>query len=154
MTQRNEQRDEQRNEQPGPQPDEPRYPFYRHAREWLRLPGGRPVDDLSVESIRDGAVGPGDLGIHPETLEAQARAALRAGFPQLAENLRRAAELVRVPDGRILAIYDALRPGRSTPEELEAIARELEERFDAPRTARFVREAAAALGGVRGDSAS
>ncbi len=36
------------------------------------------------------------------------------GNPQLAGNLRRAAELTALGDDEVLAIYDALRPGRST----------------------------------------
>ena len=48
----------------------------------------------------------------------------------------------RVPDDRLLEIYTALRPGRSTAAELEEWARRLEG-WEAPRTAAFVREAAA-----------
>ena len=33
------------------------------------------------------------------------------GNPQLADNLRRAAELTELPDEEVLAIYEALRPG-------------------------------------------
>lgn len=40
--------------------------------------------------------------------------------------LRRAAELIAIPDERILAIYNALRPFRSSQAELLAIADELE----------------------------
>ena len=48
-----------------------------------------------------------------------------------------------MPDDELLAIYTALRPGRSSPDELEAWAARLDE-LGAPRTAAFVREAAAA----------
>ena len=61
--------------------------------------------------------------------------------PQLAENLRRAAELTRLPDDEVLAIYDALRPGRSTPEQLTAMAGELAGR-GLPRCAALLTEAA------------
>ena len=66
-----------------------------------------------------------------------------AGRGQLADNLERAAELTHVPDERLLEIYTALRPGRSSAAELEAWARQLDE-WEAPLTAAFVREAAAA----------
>ena len=85
-----------------------------------------------------------DLRIAPETLELQAQIAESAGRRQLAENLRRAAELVRVPETRILEVYQALRPGRSTPSQLERLAGELESEYRARRCARFLREAAQA----------
>ncbi len=42
-----------------------------------------------------------------------------------------------------MEIYTALRPHRSTEDELERWAERLEHEFDAPRTAAFVREAKA-----------
>lgn len=44
-------------------------------------------------------------------------------------NFERAAELTAVPDDRILEIYNALRPYRSTCAELLAIADDLEHRY-------------------------
>jgi propanediol dehydratase small subunit len=67
--------------------------------------------------------------------------ALAAGRTQLSDTLARAAELSTVPSGTILAIYTALRPHRSTAEELEAWAERLEGELDAPISAAFVREA-------------
>ncbi|MDY0041154.1 MAG: diol dehydratase small subunit, partial [Desulforhabdus sp.] len=61
--------------------------------------------------------------------------------PQLASNIRRAAELTRIPDERILEIYEALRPYRSTKKELLDIARELETKYQARICAALVREA-------------
>lgn len=118
-----------------------RYPLYRHARESLKLPDGRPLAALTLETLRRGGIGPSAIGIHPETLLAQAEIAEQAGFKQLAENFRRAAELARVPDEKILEIYNALRPGRATRERIEALARELEEVHNAPLNAAFLREA-------------
>jgi propanediol dehydratase small subunit len=76
-----------------------------------------------------------------ETLELQAQVALAAGRAQLAANLRRAAELTGVPDEVILEVYTALRPHRSTADELESWADRLEKDFQAVATAAFVREA-------------
>ena len=59
----------------------------------------------------------------------------------IARNLRRAAELIKVPDDRILEMYNALRPFRSTREELLNIADELEHKYGAKVNAEFVREA-------------
>ena len=84
-----------------------------------------------------------DVRATPATLRRQAEVARAAGRRQLADNLERAAELAGVPDDQLLEIYTALRPGRSTAAELEAWAVRLEG-WGAPRTAAFVREAAAA----------
>jgi propanediol dehydratase small subunit len=102
---------------------------------------GRAVDQLTVEAVRAGEVGVADLRIHPETLERQAVVAEQHGNPQLAENLRRAAELTRLPDDEVLAIYDALRPGRSTPGQLTGLAASLVGR-GLPRCAALLTEAA------------
>jgi propanediol dehydratase small subunit len=99
------------------------------------------VDDLTLDAVRAGEVGLADLRIHPETLERQAGVAQRHGNPQLAANLRRAAELTRLPDEEVLAIYEALRPGRSTIAELAALAGSLADR-GLPRNAALVAEAA------------
>jgi len=76
-----------------------------------------------------------------ETLRHQSQVALDAGRKPLAENLARAAELASVPPETILEIYTALRPHRSSPEELEAWAARLESEFGAPLCAAFVRDA-------------
>lgn len=85
----------------------------------------------------------GDFQISPDTLRRQADAAQAAGFTQLADNLRRAAELTGVPKEELLRIYEALRPGRASEAELRAIADGLERNYGAQRTAAFIREAAA-----------
>jgi propanediol dehydratase small subunit len=79
----------------------------------------------------------------PETLRRQAEVARAAGREPLAAGLERAAELARVPAETMLEIYTALRPHRSTRAQLEAWAQRLEDEFEAPATAAFVREAAA-----------
>jgi len=103
---------------------------------------GRPLDEITLEAAVRGDLSPADLRIHPETLRHQAGVAEAHGNPQLGENLRRAAELTAVPDDEVLALYEALRPGRSTRTEFEAVATRLEA-ADAPLCAALVREAAA-----------
>jgi propanediol dehydratase small subunit len=107
----------------------------------IRALSGKPVENLTVEAVRAGEVGVADLRIHPDTLERQAVVAEEHANPQLAENLRRAAELTRIADNEVLAIYEALRPGRSTPAELTALAASLAER-GLPSCAALVTEAA------------
>ena len=107
----------------------------------VRALSGRPVEELTLEAVRQGEIGLEDLRIHPETLERQATIAEQHENPQLAENLRRAAELTRLSDDEVLAIYAALRPGRATPAELTALAESLADR-GLPRCAALVAEAA------------
>ena len=114
------------------------YPLGTNAPYLVRTPGGIPLSELD---LHDDAVTANELRATPETLRLQAEVARANGQEQLAQNLIRAAELAPLPDDTILAIYTALRPGRSTAGELEDWARRLEE-WDAPATAAFVREAA------------
>jgi propanediol dehydratase small subunit len=107
----------------------------------VRALSGRAVDELTLEAVRRGEVSLADLRIHPETLERQAEVAAGHANPQLAENLRRAAELTQLPDDEVLAIYEALRPGRSTAAQLTALAGSLADR-GLPRCAALVAEAA------------
>ena len=107
----------------------------------VRALSGRPVGELTLAAVRRGEVGLPDLRIHPDALEAQAAVAERHGNPQLAENLRRAAELTALGDDEVLAIYDALRPGRSTPDQLTELAASLAGR-GLPRCAALLTEAA------------
>jgi propanediol dehydratase small subunit len=81
--------------------------------------------------------------ISAATLKYQAAKARDAGFVQLSHNFLRAAELTVVPDNEILAIYELLRPGRSTHAELCTTADKLELIYGASETAAFVRDAAA-----------
>ena len=107
----------------------------------VRALSGRPVGELTLEAVRQGEIGLEDLRIHPETLERQATIAEQHANPQLAENLRRSAELTLLGDCEVLAIYVALRPGRATPAELTALAESLADR-GLPRCAALVAEAA------------
>jgi propanediol dehydratase small subunit len=114
------------------------YPLGANKRSLVRTPGGLALDELR---LHDDRLTSSELRATPETLRLQAEVARAAGRTQFADNLARAAELALLPDETVLAIYTALRPGRSTAAELEAWAEELESR-DAPDTATFVREAA------------
>ena len=120
------------------------YPLSEKRPDRLTTPTGVSWKDIDLQSVLDGSLSMSDLRIAPETLELQAQIAESAGRRQLAENLRRAAELVKVPETRILEVYQALRPGRSTPSQLERLAGELESEYRARRCARFLREAAQA----------
>lgn len=117
------------------------YPLGTRRPDLVTTPSGLRLDELTLDAVRAGLIGPEDLRATPETLDRQSAVALAAGRTQLADNLARAAELSTVPSETILEIYTALRPHRSTAEELEAWAERLEHELAAPLSAAFVREA-------------
>ena len=102
---------------------------------------GRDPAEITVEAVRDGTVDIADLRIHPDQLVHQAEVAEAHENPQLGANFRRAAELASLPDEQVLALYDALRPYRSTADELRAHADSLSE-TGAVLNAALFREAA------------
>lgn len=118
------------------------YPLSTKRPDLLTTPRGLSFDDLTLDAVMAGTVQAEDLRSTPATLGMQADIAESVDRPALAANLRRAAELTAVPDERVLAIYNAMRPNASTKAELLAIADELESEFNATHTARLVREAA------------
>ena len=97
------------------------YPLGSRRPDLVRTPTGRALDEVTLAAAREGALAAADMRATAETLGLQAQVARAAGRTQLAEGLERAAELTAVPDDELLAIYTALRPGRSTAEELEAL---------------------------------
>jgi propanediol dehydratase small subunit len=120
------------------------YPLGARRPDLVHTPSGLGLDELTLDAVRAGRIGPEDLRATPETLRRQSAVARAAGRAQLADNLARAAELASVPSATILEIYTALRPHRSSAEELEAWAERLESELEAPLCAAFVREGAAA----------
>jgi propanediol dehydratase small subunit len=119
------------------------YPLGTQRPDLVRTPGGLGLDELTLDALRSGRLDASEMRATAETLELQAQVALAAGRGQLAANLERAAELTAVPDEVILEVYTALRPHRSTADELESWADRLEREFQAMMTAAFVREARA-----------
>ncbi len=119
------------------------YPLGARRPDLVTTPSGTPLDHVTLAAARSGAVAHDELRATPETLLRQADVARASGRAQLADNLERAAELTAVPEDEVLAVYTALRPGRSTAAELEEWASRLD-RHGATRNGTFVREAAAA----------
>lgn len=117
------------------------YPLGEKRPELIKTPSGKPLNSISLDDVIKGNVVGDDLRITADTLEMQASIAESVGRIPLALNLRRAKELTRIPDERILEIYNSLRPGRSTKQELLAIGDELDNKYSASVTANFVREA-------------
>ena len=119
------------------------YPLGAKRPDLVETPSGLGLDEVTLDAAREGTLVASDIRATPATLRRQAAVARATGRRQLASNLERAAELAGVPDDSLLEIYTALRPGRSTAAEIAEWARRLDG-WEAPQTAAFVREAAAA----------
>ena len=118
------------------------YPLGEKNPDLIQSPTGKKLDDLTLEKLVNGEINSKDLKIRPETLYMQADIAEAANRRAFARNLRRAAELISVEDEKILDIYNALRPNRSSKQELLDIAKDLEENYNASINAALVRNAA------------
>ncbi len=118
------------------------YPLAEKRKELIYTPTRKRLDDITLEAVLNGTVTHEDVRITPETLELQAQIAESAGRKTFATNLRRAAEMTRIPDERLLEIYNALRPNRSTKQELLAISKELATQYNATINSQLVAEAA------------
>ncbi|APM38227.1 diol dehydratase small subunit [Clostridium kluyveri] len=118
------------------------YPLGKKRPELIKTSTGKSIDDISLENVLNGKITLDDVKINKKTLLYQAQIAESVGNIQLAANLRRAAELTVVPDARVLEIYNALKPHKSTRQQLIEIAEELENKYKAKLNAEFVREAA------------
>jgi len=103
---------------------------------------GKSLDDLTIDALRANELTPEDFRISREQLDQQASAAEDAGYRQLGENLRRAAEMTGLSTEQVFEIYNMLRPNRATYAELTALADRLDSAQGMPRLAAFVREAA------------
>lgn len=118
------------------------YPAMEQAADAIQTSSGRRLAEISMENIESGDLAAEDMRIDAQTLLAQAKIARQAGLSQLATNFARAAELTAVPNSTLLEMYEMLRPGRSSFDELTTLATILEEQFSASENARLVREAA------------
>ncbi|MFO0992350.1 MAG: diol dehydratase small subunit [Hyphomicrobiales bacterium] len=102
------------------------------------------LEDITLDALRDGKVASSDLTIRRQTLLDQAALADSRGYPQLARNFRRAAELTAIPNDVLLEAYEKLRPYRATYYQLLALSQEIAARYDAPETGDYIRQAAEA----------
>ncbi|SJZ67444.1 propanediol dehydratase small subunit [Pilibacter termitis] len=118
------------------------YPVAQKHPEWIKTKTGKTLEDITLANVMNGTLTPDDLKITPRILKAQGEIATSAGRKSISRNFTRASELTAVPDARLLEMYNALRPYRSSKEELLAIATELEVQYSATISANYVREAA------------
>ena len=118
----------------------PTYPLAASGTGDPHTASGKRVAEISLDAVTSGGITPADIRISPEVLRLQADFAEQGGNPQLADNLRRGAELVAFSDEELLELYESLRPGRASAAELDALADRLETR-EAGLCAALVREA-------------
>ena len=78
------------------------YPLATRCPEHILTPTGKPLTDITLEKVLSGEVGPQDVRISCQTLEYQAQIAEQMQRHAVARNFRRAAELIAIPDERIL----------------------------------------------------
>lgn len=117
------------------------YPIAKKHPEWIDLGQGRDLSHITMDNVMAGHITMDDLKISPSILKAQGQIAKAGGRDQIELNFSRAAEMTKVSDKRLLEMYNALRPYRSSKQELLDIASELDGLGD-PICANFVREAA------------
>lgn len=118
------------------------YPLYSKHPELVHSPSGKNLDDITIDNVLNGKIGSHDLRITPETLKLQGKIAANAGRPAIQRNFQRAAELTSIPDERLLQMYNALRPYRSTKQDLLDISEELRTKYHANVCAEWFKEAA------------
>ena len=117
------------------------YPIAKKHPEWIDLGQGRDLSHITMDNVMAGHITMDDLKISPSILKAQGQIAKAGGRDQIELNFSSAAEMTKVSDKRLLEMYHALRPYRSSKQELLDIASELDG-LGAPICANFVREAA------------
>ncbi len=120
----------------------PGFPLGERHRDDVRANSGRPLNDLTLSDVLAGNAVEADVAISADTLMMQARFAEEAGYHEVARNLTRAAEMTRIPNEELLRLYESLRPGRSTYDQLLSLCQWVTSEYDAEHTGAYIREAA------------
>lgn len=118
------------------------FPLFKKHPDLVKSPSGKQLKTITFQDIVDGKVNSKELRIAPSTLRMQGKIAAEAGRAQIQKNFSRAAELTGVPDDRLLEMYGALRPYRSSKQDLLDIADELANKYHAPICSNWFKEAA------------
>jgi len=80
------------------------YPLGERMPDRIKAATGKVLADFSLEKVKTGELKAEDFRIAPETLEMQAQVAESVDRETLARNMRRAAELIAVPDEKLLEV--------------------------------------------------
>ena len=117
------------------------YPLGTQRPDLVSTPGGMPLTDVTLDSLRAGRIDGSEIRATPETLLLQSQVARAAGREPLATSLERAAGEARCRRRAEDRPEPRPAPRRATAAQLEEWAARLES-HGADRTAGFVREAA------------
>jgi len=117
------------------------YPLYEKHYDDIRTATGKSLNEFTLEAVLSGKIEPADCRISPETLERHAQIEESSGNFQIAAELRRSAEMTRLPDAKIMEIYNLLRPRMSDKEKLHEICEELKTKYGAFKCAEFIEDA-------------
>lgn len=117
------------------------YPLMENRPEIIFTPDGTNIKDITLENYSAGKINRNDCRTSRNSLLFQADIARQDGNNHIAKNFERAAEMVGISSERIIEIYNALRPYRSTEEELYEITSELRNQYYAEKVAEFVEDA-------------
>ncbi|WP_024613201.1 diol dehydratase small subunit [Clostridium sp. Ade.TY] len=107
----------------------------------IKSKSGKRLEEITIDEVINGNVTGEDIKISKEILLLQGKIAEQSGREQLGENLKRASELVSIPDDELLKIYNMLRPYRSTELELLKKANELKEKYNAMKCSELIMDA-------------
>jgi glycerol dehydratase small subunit/propanediol dehydratase small subunit len=119
------------------------YPLSETRPNDVRGRRGKPLAEITLDTVLRDEISMEDLRITPQALRAQAEISEAAGRPRLAGNFERAAELVEVPQDFIMSVYELLRPGRAqSKQQLLDAARTMRDTYGARGIATFIEEAA------------
>jgi len=117
------------------------YPLMDNKPEIIFTPDGKNIRDITLENFISGKINRSDCRTSKSSLLYQAEIAKQSGNIHIAKNFERAAEMVGIGSERIIEIYNALRPYRSSESELQEIASELRSQYGAEITAKFIEDA-------------
>ena len=117
------------------------YPLGTRRPDLVATPGGTPLAEVTLDGLRDGRVDAATCAPRRRRCCARPPWPTPPAARRWPRTWRAPAELARVPDDEILEIYTALRPHRSTEDDLLRWAARLEEAYGAHQTAAFVRGA-------------
>ncbi|MDT8306142.1 MAG: diol dehydratase small subunit, partial [Anaerolineae bacterium] len=78
------------------------YPLADKHADLVKTATGKSLGEITLDAVVNGQIKGEEIRIAPETLELQAQIAESIDRPQLASSFRRAAEMIAIPDARLL----------------------------------------------------